>query len=145
MLPGGKAALVVFADTIVLTSLAVGQSVEEVVSLKGTARNRFFGAGAVSSHEAVAVTTRSGALKLALVPHVLEDLQTDLATPAGETSVQTQRLRARLEQAVFFGDDAQNPLNFELGVDTEGDLALAAQQVSSDVLASSASRRSRRS
>lgn len=57
----------------------------------------------------------------------------------GTEGYKTRRLQTRLEQAIFFGtSEVENPLAFDLQPDFEGDLAVAAVAVSSEILASSA-------
>lgn len=60
--------------------------------------------------------------------------------PGGVEALNTQRLKTRLEQAIFYGTrEAENPLAFDIQPDFEGDLAKASTAVSADILASSAS------
>jgi len=60
--------------------------------------------------------------------------------PGGVEALKTQRLKTRLEQAIFYGTrEAENPLAFDIQPDFEGDLAKASTAVSADILASSAS------
>lgn len=50
----------------------------------------------------------------------------------------TRKLKSKIEQAIFFGSDgADNPLAFDLLPDFEGDLIVAAEAVSAEILASS--------
>jgi hypothetical protein len=44
-----------------------------------------------------------------------------------------------MEQAVFFGDRPENPLSFDAGAASEGDVADAAETVSAEILACSES------
>lgn len=55
--------------------------------------------------------------------------------------LKTRKLKHKIEHAVYFGgQDADNPLAFDLQPDFEGDLIAAAEAVSAEILSSSTSR-----
>lgn len=49
----------------------------------------------------------------------------------------TAGLKTKIEQTVFFGDRSNNPLTFNLPPGFKGDLAEAAEAVSSEIVSSS--------
>ncbi|CAO1614120.1 unnamed protein product [Parajaminaea phylloscopi] len=152
---GGPAVFVVFADALVLTLRspsgdleAAKEPFEEVISLKVDVRNRFIGFGCEGADVAAAddtvaaislLSAQSGSL---LVECSIRDAQNFVETasmPSERQSVLTNRLQVKLEQAVFFDSSAVNPLSFAVSQSqaSSGDLALAAEALSSAIVTSS--------
>lgn len=145
---GGPAAFIVFPERAVCLSLSEGADYEEIVSLKSQASNRIIGNGAAplairavqeKADKAPTVkllTTSSGILEIELNPVELDKLGTTIVEE--QIARDTHRLKTQLEQAVFFGDNAANPVEFNLQADLHGDLGTAAEQLSREILSSSA-------
>ncbi|KAH9465346.1 hypothetical protein Pst134EA_013234 [Puccinia striiformis f. sp. tritici] len=145
---GGPAALIVFPERIVCLSLSVDSDFEEIVSLKSQANNRIIGSGAApldirgvqdktdKPPALKLLTTSSGILEIELNPTELEKLGTSIVEE--QKTRDTHRLKTQLEQGVFFGDDPANPVEFNLQADLKGDLGTAADQLSKEILSSSA-------
>ncbi|KAI9630708.1 hypothetical protein KEM48_013736 [Puccinia striiformis f. sp. tritici PST-130] len=75
-------------------------------------------------------------LEIELNPTELEKLGTSIVEE--QKTRDTHRLKTQLEQGVFFGDDPANPVEFNLQADLKGDLGTAADQLSKEILSSSA-------
>ncbi|GAA6006390.1 uncharacterized protein JCM10292_002672 [Rhodotorula paludigena] len=133
-------AFVVFADAVVIASLANDSSFEEAFPLRGNL-NRFLGISLPSYLPTPSATLESLSL-LSSSPSILtvtvSPPQGHRLIASGAEGYKTRRLQTRLEQAIFFGtSETENPLAFDLQPDYEGDLALAAEAVSAEILASS--------
>ncbi|PLW07853.1 hypothetical protein PCANC_24721 [Puccinia coronata f. sp. avenae] len=145
---GGPAAFIVFPERIVCLSLSEGADYEEIVSLKSQANNRNIGHGATpliiravkdkdeKSPTIKLITTSSGILEIALDSEELEKLGTTIVEE--QIIRDTYRLKTQLEQAVFFGDNDANPVEFHLQADLSGNLGEAAEKLSQGILSSSA-------
>ncbi|GAA6004642.1 hypothetical protein JCM10207_000965 [Rhodosporidiobolus poonsookiae] len=136
-------AFVVFADAVVIASLANDSSFEESFPLRSTA-HRIIG-HSLPSHLPNPTSSTSTLSLLTSTPSLLTVSVTAPRTRAlapSSEGLKTRKLQTRLEQAVFFGTkagegDAENPLAFELHPGYEGDLAKAAEALSAEILASS--------
>ncbi|WAQ86497.1 hypothetical protein PtA15_7A223 [Puccinia triticina] len=145
---GGPAAFIVFPERVVCLSLSEGADFEEIVSLNSQGNNRIIGNGAAPlAIRAIQdkadkppalklITTSSGILEIELNPVELEKLGTSIVEE--QVARDTYRLKTQLEQAVFFGDNTANPVEFHLQADLIGDLATAAEQLSKEILSSNA-------
>ncbi|KAN0064821.1 hypothetical protein ACQY0O_001878 [Thecaphora frezii] len=142
---GGPAAFVTFADTVILKSLQQGcESFEEVVKLKDTARNRFIGTGSEAADpEGSApvatlslVTASSGSLLIELGLEQVESMCNKQASAEERQKAKTERLKVKIEQALYYSDSPVNPLSFELPSDFEGTLLVACEELSGEILQS---------
>ncbi|BGP37735.1 hypothetical protein JCM10449v2_001657 [Rhodotorula kratochvilovae] len=141
----GEVAFVVFADAVVIASIAADSSFEEAFPLRQNA-TRFLGHSMPSylpsppaATETLSLLTSSPSLVTVAVsaPQGAERLAPGAG---GAEALKTRRLQTRLEQAIFYGTrEAENPLAFDIQPDFEGDLAKAAAAVSAEILASSSS------
>ncbi|PWN48686.1 hypothetical protein IE53DRAFT_389101 [Violaceomyces palustris] len=143
---GGPAAFVTFADAVVVRVLEQGaDDFEELVRLKNVARDRFVGFGSEPvehADDAVAslslITATSGSILIELDPDQVRSLCSRQGTSAVlRQSAKTERLKLKLEHAIFFGESLTNPLAFDLPAEFEGTLITAAEELSSEILASS--------
>ncbi|KAH9819025.1 Non-repetitive/WGA-negative nucleoporin C-terminal-domain-containing protein [Melampsora americana] len=145
---GGPAAFICFPERLIAVSLTPGTVLEQMVSLKSGATNRIIGGGTenLSNRSAVesgdklptlkVLTTASGILEIELNP---SELQRPMPLTAEERIDRaTFKLKTKLDQAVFFGDKEENPIAFTLESEAEGDLGAAAEQISKEILSSSA-------
>lgn len=143
---GGPAAFIVFPERTVALSISEGCDFEEVISLRALASNRIIGVGAAplliravqdkteKPSALKLITTTSGILEVELNPQELEKIATSLHEE--QVARNTYRLKMQLEQAVFFGDNPANPIEFKLQADPNGDLGSAAEQLSKEILSS---------
>ncbi|PWN41568.1 hypothetical protein IE81DRAFT_171999 [Ceraceosorus guamensis] len=139
---GGPVLFIQFEDVVVLRLLE--DDFEEVVSLKHPLQNRFMGYGAESidverETDVVGVpffTSSSGTLLVDVWVGAAAALAKKLCTPREHTAVRTERLMVKLEQAVFFGNNIASPISYDLPLDFEGDLSLAAEQLSTSIVTS---------
>ncbi|KAA1077878.1 hypothetical protein PGT21_022670 [Puccinia graminis f. sp. tritici] len=122
---GGPAAFIVFPERVVCLSLSEGTDFEEIVSLSSQANNRIIGN---------AESLKSNSIRLNWKNLVQEQIARD-----------TYRLKLNWSKLCFFGDNTasriitfQNPVEFNLQADLIGDLSTAAEQLSKEVLSSSA-------
>ncbi|WVQ78640.1 hypothetical protein IAT38_000727 [Cryptococcus sp. DSM 104549] len=129
---GSTVAFVRFSHTILMTSLDPDSPYEEALVLKDHGHNAFIGADAVSVPQSsvVAIPAFGGPLSTEATSH----------SPASDSlarmSSATARLKSRMEQAVFYGNQEGNPLSFDLSGNVQGDVAEAAQAVSDEVVSS---------
>ncbi|GAA5922516.1 hypothetical protein JCM3775_005758 [Rhodotorula graminis] len=140
----GEVAFVTFPDAVVIASIASDSSFEEAFPLRQNS-TRFLGLSMPSylpappsPTETLSLLTSSPSLVTVTVsaPHGSQQR----VVPGGVEALKTQRLKTRLEQAIFYGTrEAENPLAFDIQPDFEGDLAKASTAVSADILASSSS------
>ncbi|BGP22727.1 hypothetical protein JCM10295v2_001618 [Rhodotorula toruloides] len=139
-LGSGEIAFVVFADAVVIASVAHESTFEEAFPLRKNT-DRFLGLSMPSYLPSPAAAIET----LSLLTSSPSIFSVSVSPPQGHRLLalgtegyKTRRLQTRIEQAVFFGTDpAHNPLAFDLQPDFEGDLAVAAVAVSSEILASS--------
>ncbi|KAJ8295400.1 Nucleoporin nup132 [Rhodotorula toruloides] len=139
-LGAGEIAFVVFADAVVIASIAHDSTFEEAFPLRKNT-DRFLGLSMPSYLPSPATAIET----LSLLTSSPSIFSVSVSPPQGHRLIapgtegyKTRRLLTRIEQAVFFGtNEAQNPLAFDLQPDFEGDLAVAAVAVSSGILASS--------
>ncbi|GAA5890992.1 hypothetical protein JCM8208_003123 [Rhodotorula glutinis] len=140
----GEVAFVSFPDAVVIASITADSSFEEAFPLRQNS-TRFIGLSMPSylpappsPTETLSLLTSSPSLVTVTVtaPHGSQPR----VAPGGVEALKTQRLKTRLEQAIFYGTrEAENPLAFDIQPDFEGDLAKASTSVSADILASSSS------
>lgn len=145
--PNSQTAFVRFGDAVVMASLSnckcgryrlTPVPYEDAITLKDSARNAFIGTGSgpVPGHppaSLVAMCAVGGIMTLEVNEGVTQGRDRGLSNQAAGTA----RLKSKLEQAVFFGDRNDNPLTFDLPAGFEGDLAEAAEAVSTEVASSS--------
>lgn len=112
-------------------------SLEETFPLRSNT-NRFIGVSVPSSipttttQSLTLLTSTASLLILEVTP--TKGLIFDHPNSEG---FETRRLKSKIEQAIFFeGTDEENPLAFKLLRDYKGDLILAAEGVSSEILSS---------
>ncbi|GAA5843798.1 hypothetical protein JCM9279_000149 [Rhodotorula babjevae] len=140
----GEVAFVTFPDAVVIASIASDSSFEEAFPLRQNS-TRFLGLSMPSyllappsPTETLSLLTSTPSLVTVTVtaPHGSQQR----VAPGGVDALKTQRLKTRLEQAIFYGTrEAENPLAFDIQPDFEGDLAKASTAVSANILASSSS------
>ncbi|EPQ30426.1 uncharacterized protein PFL1_01952 [Pseudozyma flocculosa PF-1] len=142
---GGPAAFVTFADTVILKSLQAGcEGFEEVVKLKDTARNRFIGTGSdpadVGGSAPIAtlslITASSGSLLIELGLEQVASMCNKQASAEERQRAKTERLKVKVEQALYYAESPLNPLSFELPADFQGTLITACEELSSEILES---------
>ncbi|PWN90524.1 hypothetical protein FA10DRAFT_266983 [Acaromyces ingoldii] len=143
---GGSVAFVLLPDAIITRVLDDNDSLfEDSIGLKDAPGVRIVGFGiegpeieAATGIAAMSLMTPStGTLLLELDPEAVSTISASLASPSERSVVQTARLRAKVEQAVFHGDDARNPIAFKLDPETKGDLIAATEQLSSEIVLAS--------
>lgn len=157
ILPNGdRAAFVAFPDVMVVILVASGPEealgshvgYEEEIALKDSVRDRFFGFGSENADIAPSDTSvaavsclsaMSGPLLIELSYPATEAYLANLSSPSQRQSARNDRLQVRLEQAVFFDTNQNNPLSFAITQRqaADGDLALCAENISSAIVTSS--------
>lgn len=109
---------------------------EEIFPLRA-ASNRFLGISTTlpATANSVALLTASASLiSIETRPEGIRDEE------RSTESFKTKKLKSKIEQAIFFGGaDVDNPLAFDLLPGFEGDLIVAAELVSAEILSSSSS------
>ena len=140
---GGPAAFICFADTVVAKQLEAGcESFEEVIKLKDDVQNRFIGSGCdtidLGNDQAVAalslISVASGSL---LVETSIDEIRhrcTAYASAADRQRADTERLKGKLEQALYYSESPLNPLTFQLPAHLQGTLMTACQNLSRELL-----------
>lgn len=135
---GGHIAFALFSEAIVAVCLRGDISYDHVITLKDPAHNVFLGserglANSSSEHVAKLLTVTAGS---GLVGFEVD--WTKLAEPSFSSKVMAQnmQLKSKIEQAVFFGANEDNPLSFELHTGFKGSLEWAATEVSKSVVTS---------
>ncbi|KAI5479591.1 nuclear pore complex protein Nup133 [Pseudohyphozyma bogoriensis] len=134
----GDTAFVTFVDAVVMLSLASESTFEEVFPLRSSS-NRFLGASVNAStspntYPCLSLLTSTASLLTVEVTSV-ESIQNE---QAGSEEHKTRKLKGKIEQGIYFGgNDADNPLAFDLLPDFEGDLIAASEAVSQEILSSS--------
>ncbi|PWY99524.1 hypothetical protein BCV70DRAFT_201090 [Testicularia cyperi] len=140
---GGPAAFVTFADAVIIKQVEQGcETFEEVVKLKEDVRNRFIGTGcdavkAANGAEVAAlslISTGSGSLLVETNTREIRDRCTAYSSSVDRQRADTQRLKGKLEQALYYSDSPVNPLTFQLPAQYEGTLMTACEQLSREVL-----------
>ncbi|TKY89294.1 hypothetical protein EX895_001825 [Sporisorium graminicola] len=140
---GGPAAFVCFADTVVAKQLEAGcESFEEVVKLKDDVKNRFIGSGCdsidVGSDQAVAslslISATSGSLLVETSISEIRKRCTAYTSAADRQRADTERLKGKLEQALYYSESPLNPLTFQLPAHLQGTLMTACQDLSRELL-----------
>ncbi|GAA5919787.1 hypothetical protein JCM1841_005860 [Sporobolomyces salmonicolor] len=133
-------AFVIFADAVVIASIANDAYFEEDFPLRHNT-NRFLGisspsyfSAAPSAHDSLSLLTSTSSI-LTVTVNLPQGHQ---LIAAGSEGYKTRKLKTKIEHAIYFGTgEAENPLAFDLQPDYEGDLAVAAEAVSAEILASS--------
>ncbi|GAA6016956.1 hypothetical protein JCM11491_006924 [Sporobolomyces phaffii] len=151
-----ETAFVVFADAVVIVSLANDSPFEENFPLRHNT-NRFIGVSLPSQHAANSTSTT-----LSLLTSTAALLNLTVTPPASplplsitntSETYKTRKLKSKIEHAIYFGiaaggkkssraaheDEEENLFKFDLQRDYEGDLAVAVEGVSQDLLASASS------
>ncbi|GAA5863802.1 hypothetical protein JCM1840_005771 [Sporobolomyces johnsonii] len=133
-------AFVIFADAVVIASIANDAFFEENFPLRHNT-NRVLGISspsylpaAPSAHDTLSLLTSISSILTVTVSLP----QGHQLIAAGSEGYKTRKLKTKVEHAIYFGtSEAENPLAFNLQPDYEGDLAVAAEAVSAEILASS--------
>ncbi|ETS62210.1 hypothetical protein PaG_03785 [Moesziomyces aphidis] len=140
---GGPAAFITFADAVVAKQLEDGcESFEELIKLKDDVKNRFIGSGCdavhVSANNAVAalslISAASGSLLVETSIDAIRKRCTASATAADRQRADTERLKGKLEQALYYSESPLNPLTFRLPEHLQGTLMTACQDLSRELL-----------
>lgn len=140
---GGPAAFLSFADTVVAKQLEAGcESFEEVIRLKGDVKNRFIGSGCdsvdIGGENTVAalslISARSGSLLVEVNIHEIRKRCTAYASAADRQRADTERLKGKLEQALYYSESPLNPLSFQLPAHLQGTLMTACEDLSRELL-----------
>ncbi|GAA6061596.1 hypothetical protein JCM10212_000904 [Sporobolomyces blumeae] len=158
-LAAGGIAFVVFADAVVLVSLAIDSPFEENFALRHNT-NRFIGVSESVGAIAPRATPAGPSATLSLLTSTSSLLTLNVTPPASplplsitntSETYKTRKLKAKVEHAIYFGigsaagastrqsrkgEDEENLFKFDLQRDYEGDLAVAVEGVSKDLLAS---------
>ncbi|BEI95350.1 hypothetical protein CcaverHIS631_0102990 [Cutaneotrichosporon cavernicola] len=132
---GSRTAFIRFSDAILMASLS-SSPYEDVISLRDSGRNAFIGvAPSPPGHAAssvVAMASLGGIMTIEVHEGAAQARKMTSAASA------TARLKNKLEQAVFFGANRENPLTFDLPAGFQGDLPAATEEVSAEVVSNSA-------
>ncbi|SJX63081.1 uncharacterized protein SRS1_13907 [Sporisorium reilianum f. sp. reilianum] len=140
---GGPAAFVCFADTVVAKQLETGcESFEEVIKLKDDVKNRFIGSGCdsidVGGDQAVAslslISATSGSLLVETSISEIRTRYTAYTSAADRQRADTERLKGKLEQALYYSESPLNPLTFQLPAHLQGTLMTACADLSRELL-----------
>ncbi len=140
---GGPAAFISFADTVVAKQLEPGcESFEEVIKLKDDVKNRFIGSGCDSldlgSDNAVAalslISATSGSLLVETNIGEIRTRCTAYASTSDRQRADTERLKGKLEQALYYSESPLNPLTFQLPSQLQGTLMTACEDLSRELL-----------
>ncbi|ORX35321.1 Non-repetitive/WGA-negative nucleoporin C-terminal-domain-containing protein [Kockovaella imperatae] len=136
---GSHLSFLQFKDTIVIVSLSNNEPYENVLSLKDAQRNAFIGVG--SKDFPVDPARRPLGPPLVIMPIVGGLMGVEIydgpVEKQSRMSVSTAALKSKIEQAVFYGHRADNPLSFDLPADFRGNISQAAEAVSEEILESS--------
>jgi nuclear pore complex protein Nup133 len=132
-LPRSQQALLILPSSLLLISLSTSKSFEEQLLLKDSARNAFLGVGTIggAAGEVGIVMKAGGFACMTVAP-----LGSSNAEGSGKDA-DTRQLKSRLEQAIFFGTNASNPLSFDLTPSLPGSLLASTAQLSAQILSSS--------
>lgn len=142
---GGPAVFVVFADGVVAKQLDVGcEGFEEVVKLKDDVKNRVIGSGCdtvtIGGENSVAalslISATSGSLLVETSSTEIRKRCTEYSSSADRQRADTERLKGKLEQALYYSESPLNPLTFALPEKLQGTLMTAASQLSRELLTS---------
>ncbi|CDU26434.1 uncharacterized protein SPSC_06628 [Sporisorium scitamineum] len=140
---GGPAAFVCFADTVIAKQLEAGcESFEEVIKLKDDVKNRFIGSGCdaidVGGNQTVAslslISAKSGSLLVETCISEIRQRCTAYTSAADRQRADTDRLKGKLEQALYYSESPLNPLTFQLPAHLQGTLMTACQDLSRELL-----------
>ncbi|GAA5844336.1 hypothetical protein JCM5353_008463 [Sporobolomyces roseus] len=152
-LSSNETAFVVFADAVVIASLANDSPFEENFPLRHNT-NRFIGVSLPSLSSPSSATTLSLLTSTASLLNLSVTPPAPLPLSVNNTSetYKTRKLKAKIEHAIYFGitstssdkkkkssqgaEEEENLFKFDLQRDYEGDLAVAVEGVSRDLLAS---------
>ncbi|KAJ1026767.1 hypothetical protein NDA16_002064 [Ustilago loliicola] len=140
---GGPAAFVTFADTVIAKQLAPGcEGFEEVIRLKDDGRNRFIGSGCdsvdVGGDNSIAalslISASSGSLLVETNINEIRKRCTTYTSASDRQRADTERLKGKLEQALYYSESPVNPLTFQLPAVLQGTLMTAAANLSRELL-----------
>ncbi|GAC97422.1 subunit of the Nup84p subcomplex of the nuclear pore complex [Pseudozyma hubeiensis SY62] len=140
---GGPAAFICFADTVVAKQLETGcETFEEVIKLKDDVKNRFIGSGCdsidVGNNHAIAalslISATSGSLLVETSIDEIRNRCTAYASAADRQRADTERLKGKLEQALYYSESLLNPLTFQLPSHLQGTLMTACEDLSRQLL-----------
>lgn len=139
---GGPAAFICFADTVVAKQLESGcETFEEVIKLKDDVKNRFIGTGCDSidfGNHAIAalslISATSGSLLVETSVNEIRNRCTAYTSAADRQRADTERLKSKLEQALYYSESPLNPLTFQLASHLQGTLMTACEDLSRELL-----------
>uniref|UniRef100_V5EQE0 Uncharacterized protein n=2 Tax=Kalmanozyma brasiliensis (strain GHG001) TaxID=1365824 RepID=V5EQE0_KALBG len=140
---GGPATFICFADTVVAKQLESGcETFEEIIKLKDDVKNRFIGSGCDTVHlhptNAVAalslISATSGSLLIETNIGEIRNRCTAYTTSADRQRADTERLKGKLEQALYYSESPLNPLTFALPGQLQGTLMTACEELSRELL-----------
>lgn len=140
---GGPSAFITFADTVVAKQLEKGcEGFEEVIKLKDDVKNRFIGSSCDSIHlggdNAVAalslISATSGSLLVETSISEIRKRCTVYTSTEDQNRADTDRLKGKLEQALYYSESPLNPLTFQLPAVLQGTLMTAAERLSKELL-----------
>ncbi|SPO23832.1 uncharacterized protein UTRI_03640_B [Ustilago trichophora] len=140
---GGPAAFISFADTVVAKQLEKGcETFEEVIKLKDDVKNRYIGSGCdsvdVGGSNAVAalslISATSGSLLVETNIDEIRNRCTAYSSAADRQRADTERLKGKLEQALYYSESPLNPLTFQLPSHLQGTLMTACEELSTELL-----------
>ncbi|KZO95840.1 hypothetical protein CALVIDRAFT_598898 [Calocera viscosa TUFC12733] len=137
---GGSAVFAQFPDTVISFSLIPGSTFYEDIPLRDVNENRYLGHSTEPPVEGTVtcLTALSGLVSLSVnVESVAGKTHTSLQGVDRE-QLATEKLKERIEHAVYYGGSSANPLSFDLrSPDIEGDLASAIEQISKEIVSES--------
>lgn len=139
---GGPAAFVSFADTVVTKQIEKGcEAFEEVIKLKDDVKNRFIGSGCDTvdmGDSAVAalslISATSGSLLVETSINEIRKRCNAYTSAADRQRADTERLKGKLEQALYYSESPLNPLTFQLPAHLQGTLMTACEELSRELL-----------
>ncbi|KZT58948.1 hypothetical protein CALCODRAFT_481882 [Calocera cornea HHB12733] len=136
---GGSIVFAQFPDTVISFSLTTSLFFEDI-PLRDVNENRYLGYNTeprVEGH-VTCLTALSGLISLTVdVESVNAKAQTALEG-ANHQHLATDKLKERIEHAVYYGGSSANPLSFDFrSPEVEGDLTAAIEQISKEIVSDS--------
>ncbi|KAL8293054.1 hypothetical protein RQP46_000748 [Phenoliferia psychrophenolica] len=141
LLADGDTAFVVFVNAVVVIALVAGSPFEEAFPLRSPT-SRFLGLSTRPSTSTPPSPSSSRSLTLLTSDATLLSVDVVTSLAGGEVGLSTEayktrKLKSKIEQAIFYGGERDNPLLFDLQDGFEGDLTAASLAISSELLSSS--------
>ncbi|KAK4705783.1 hypothetical protein P7C70_g405, partial [Phenoliferia sp. Uapishka_3] len=132
----GDTAFIVFADTVVVVAIGPGSLYEDAFPLRSPT-SRFIGYSTLPAPPGYA----SRSLNLltsdaALIALSVTSIENFYPHQPGTEGYKTSRLKTKIEQAIFYGEESDNPLSFAVPDGFEGDLTASTLAVSEELLSS---------